>query len=62
MLNAMYITLLETNSKLASGKAMVGKGDRDKLQACSQGPAADFREGIVYWEVYQIVYLMLDKN
>jgi len=41
---------------------MVGKGDRDKLQACSQGPAADFREGIVYWEVYQIVYLMLDKN
>lgn len=60
MLNAMYITLLETNSKLASGKAMVGKGD--KLQACSQRPAADFRQGIVYWEVYQIVYLMLDKN
>lgn len=60
MLNAMYITLLETNSKLASGKAMVGKGD--KLQACFQGPAADFSEGIVYWEVYQIVYPMLDKN
>ena len=61
MLNAMYITLLETNSKLAFGKAMVGKGD--KLQACFQGPAADFSEGIVYWEVYQIVYhLMLDKN
>ena len=61
MLNAMFITLLETNSKLASGKAMVGKGD--KLQACFRGPAADFsEEGIVYREVYQIVYLMLDKN
>ena len=60
MLNVMYITLLETNSKLAFGKATVGKGD--KLQACFQGPAADFSEGSVYWEVYQIVYLMLDKN
>ena len=46
MLNAMFITLPQTNSKLASGKAMVGKGD--KLLACFQGPAADFSEGIVY--------------
>lgn len=56
----MYITLLETNSKLAFGKAMVRKGD--KLQACFRGPAADVCEGIVHWEVYQIVYLMLDKS